>query len=86
MGRSRKSDSLAKLVFSCSASNRGKFVTPFQRTRGRLHHGAASLLVVLAVQLLTWQDPVSAVSGLLQFFELGVRKLFANPQRPLSTL
>jgi hypothetical protein len=60
-------------------------VTPFQGTRGRLRSGAASLLVVLAVQLLRWQDPVSAVGSLLRFFALGVRKVFVNPQTPLST-
>jgi len=60
-------------------------VTPFQRTRGRLRYGAASLLVVLAVQFLKWQDPVTAVSGLLHFFALGARKFVANPQTPLST-
>jgi hypothetical protein len=61
-------------------------VTPFQGTRGRLRFGAASLLVVLAVQFLRWQDPVSAVSGLLQVFALCVRKFVANRQMPLSTL
>jgi hypothetical protein len=60
-------------------------VTPFQGTRGRLRFGAASLLVVLAGQLLKWQDPVSAASGLPHFFALGVRKVFVNPQTPLST-
>ena len=60
-------------------------MTPFQGTRGRLRCGAASLLVVLAAQLLKWQDPVSAVTGLLHFFALGVRKFVANPQTPLST-
>jgi hypothetical protein len=40
----------------------------------------------LAAQLLKWQDPVSAASGLLHFFALGVRKFFVNPQTPLSTL
>jgi hypothetical protein len=61
-------------------------VTPFQWARGRLRYGAASLLVVLAGQLLEWQDPVSAASGLLHFFALGVRKFFVNPQTPFSTL
>ena len=60
-------------------------MTPFRRTRGRRPYGAASLLVVLAVQLLRWQDPASAVSGLLHFSALGVRKFFMNPQTPLST-
>jgi hypothetical protein len=60
-------------------------VIPFRGTRGRLHYGAASLLVVLAVQFLRWPDPVSAVSGLLHFFALGARKFVANPQTPIST-
>ncbi len=60
-------------------------MTPFQGTRGRRRYGAASLLVVLAVQLPRWQDPVSAASGLLHFFALGVRKFAVNPQTPLST-
>ena len=60
-------------------------MTPFQGTRGRLRHGAASLLVVLAVQLLKWQDPVSAASGLFRFVELGLRKLKLNPQASLSS-
>jgi len=37
------------------------------------------------VQFLKWQDPVTAVSGLLHFFALGARKFVANPQTPLST-
>jgi hypothetical protein len=60
-------------------------VIPFRGTRGRLRFGAASLLVVMAVQILRWQDSVSAVSGLLHYFALGARKFFVNPQRPLST-
>jgi len=36
----------------------------------------------MAVQLLTWQDPVSAVSGLLHFFAMGLRKFVVNPQTP----
>jgi hypothetical protein len=60
-------------------------VIPFRGTRGRLHFGAASPLVVMAVQSLRWQDPVSAVSGLLHYFALGVRKFIVNPQTPLST-
>lgn len=60
-------------------------MTPFRWTRGRRRYGAASLLVVLAVQLLKWQDPVSAVSALLHFFALDVREFVVNPQTPLST-
>jgi len=59
-------------------------VTPFQGTRGRLRYGAASLLVILATEILHWQDPVSAASGLLHFFALGVRKFVVNPQTPGS--
>jgi hypothetical protein len=73
-------------VFSFSANNREESVTPFQWTRGRLPAAAGtSLLVILAGQLLKWQDPVSAASGLLHFFALGVRKFFVNSQTPLST-
>ena len=61
-------------------------MTPFLGTRGRLRFVVASLLVVLAGQLLKWQDPVSAASRLLHFFALGARKFFVNPQTPLSTL
>jgi hypothetical protein len=39
----------------------------------------------MAAQFLRWQDPVSAVTALLHFFALGVRKFVVNPQTPLST-
>jgi len=60
-------------------------VTAFLGTRERLHSGAASLLVVLAAQLLKWQDPVSAARGLLQIIGLGIRKIISNHQSPLPT-
>jgi hypothetical protein len=60
-------------------------VAPFLGTRERLRSGAASLLVVLSVESLKWQDPVSAASGLLQFLALGMRKIIANHQSLLPS-
>ena len=52
-------------------------MTPFLGTRGRLHSAAASLLVVLAAELLKWQDPVTRVSEILPFLMTGARKIVA---------
>jgi hypothetical protein len=60
-------------------------VTPFHGTRERLHSGVASLLVALAAQLLKWQEPASAVSGLLPFLVRGAHKIISNKQTPLPT-
>jgi hypothetical protein len=60
-------------------------VIPFLGTRERLHSGAASLLVVLAAQLLKWQDPLSAASRSLQFLAPGMRKIISNHGTPLPT-
>jgi len=60
-------------------------VTPFLGMRGRLHSCVASLLVVLAAQLLRWQDPGSAAAGLLQSFALGMRGIISNHQTTLPT-
>jgi hypothetical protein len=60
-------------------------VAPFLGTRERLHSGAASLLVVLSVQFLKWQDPMSTASALLQLVSLGMRKFILNHETPLPT-
>ncbi len=60
-------------------------MTPFLAMKGRLHSGVASLLVVLAAQLLRWQDPVSAARKLLQFLALAIRGIISNHQTPLPT-
>jgi hypothetical protein len=60
-------------------------VTPFLATRGRLHSGVASLLIVLAAQLLNWQDAVAAASRLLQFLALGMRGIISTHQTRLPT-
>jgi len=52
-----------------------KFVTPFQGTRGRLHSFAASLLIILAAELLKWQNPAVAAGAMLEPLALGWRKL-----------
>ncbi len=60
-------------------------MTPFLGTRGRLHSGVASLLVALAAEILHWQDPMSAASGLLQFLAPGMRKIMATHETPIHT-
>jgi hypothetical protein len=60
-------------------------VTPFLGTRGRLHTAAASLLVVLAAELLKWQDPVTRVSEILRFPKAGTRKMIASSAPTVST-
>ena len=60
-------------------------MTPFLETRERLRSGAASLLVLVAAQLLKWQDPVRAASEALQFVAAQRREIPANPQTPLPT-
>ena len=60
-------------------------MTPFQGTRRRLHSGVASLLVILAAEILHWQDPVSAASGLLRFLAPGMRKIITIHEPPLPT-
>src|SRR5260370_37419212 len=86
MGRSRKSGSPARLVFSSSANRRGESVIPFRGTRGRLRFGAASLLVVMAVHILLRENQVFSCIGLLCLFLPGVRKLCVSTHYPRSPL
>jgi hypothetical protein len=60
-------------------------VTPFLGTRGRLHTAAASLLVVLAAELLKWQDPVTRVSEILRFLQSSTSKMIAGNASTIST-
>jgi hypothetical protein len=41
----------------------------------------ASLLVIRAAEILGWQDPVSAASGLLQFLAADRRKIIATHEK-----
>jgi len=58
-----------------------KFVTPFQETSGRLPSSAVSLLVILAAELLKWQNPAVAAGAMLGPLASGWRKL--SPFREL---
>lgn len=60
-------------------------MTPFLGTRGRLHTAAASLLVVLAAELLKWQDPVRRASEILRFPKADARKMIASNAHTVST-
>jgi hypothetical protein len=60
-----------------------KFVTPFQETGGRLHSFAASLLVILAAELLKWQNPAVAAGAMLGPLALGWRKSSSVREAPL---
>jgi hypothetical protein len=60
-------------------------VTPFDQARGRQHNAAASLLVILAAQLLKWQNPATACGELLKSLALTAREFFASEQAPLPS-
>lgn len=60
-------------------------MTPFLGTRGRLHSAAASFLVILAAELLKWQNPAARASEVLPFLALGTPKTIANHQASFST-
>jgi hypothetical protein len=53
-------------------------VTPFEWTRRRLHHVAASLFVSHAVELLKWQTPAQRFSEAVSFLTMGRHKKFAT--------
>lgn len=59
-------------------------MTPFLGTRGRLQSAAASLLVMLAAELLKWQNPAASASEIFPFLALGARKTLINHVASLS--
>ena len=61
-------------------------MTPFLQTRERLPVEAASLLVLMAAQVLKWQEPISATNELLRFIGESLRKISSSHQAPSSAL